>query len=113
MMQLESVFKMPLADAIRYAERIPRDNGVRRFKFIDERAFVKFVSILRVIKMPAFKIETQANKYYIVHGEDDYGEVVAFFRGGRSESFVESAFKVLGITLKSCCVDRLLDLLKL
>lgn len=115
--EIERIFKMPLADAIRYAERIPRDNGVRRFRFIDERAFVKFISILRVVKLPAFKVDASSTtSYYIVHGKDDYGEVVAFFRGNSNPSqsvFIETALRMLGITLKTCSGDYLLDLLKL
>ena len=47
---IEDAFRMPLADAIIYKERMPND-GIRRFKFYDERAFVKFVGSLKRVKL--------------------------------------------------------------
>ncbi len=103
---------MPLAEAILYAEKIPRENGIRRFRFLDERAFVKFVSSLSVVRSPAFRVETGSRRFYIVHGSDEYGEVVAFYSNGGS-NFIESSFKMMGIAIKSCGGEYLLDLLKL
>ncbi len=116
---IEDAFRMPLAEAIIYKEKIPNDY-VRRFKFHDERAFVKFVGSLRRIKIPAFKVvisgDSRCSSFYIVHGEDDYGDVILLFRGGNGEyqsAFVELAFKKLGIPLKMCAGEYLLDLLGL
>ncbi len=124
---IEDAFKMPLADAIIYKEKMPND-GIRRFKFYDERAFVKFVGSLKRVRLPAFKVvipsskvngtETSGANYYIVHGEDNYGEVIVLFRGTRGfgdyqSAFIEVAFKKLNIPLKTYTGDYLLDLLRL
>lgn len=115
---IEDAFRMPLADAIIYKEKMPNDR-IRRFKFYDERAFVKFVVSLR--KVAAFKvvIPSKGNacaSYYIVHGEDDYGEVIVLFRcicGDYRSAFIEVAFKKLNVPLRTYTGDYLLDLLKL
>jgi len=124
---VEDALRMPLADAIIYKEKMPND-GVRRFKFYDERAFVKFVGSLKRVELPAFKVVIPSMKvnstkavganYYIVHGEDDYGEVIVLFRGTSGfgdyqSAFIEVAFKKLKIPLKTYTGDYLLDLLKL
>ncbi len=110
---LDEALKMPLADAIIHKEKMPND-GIRRFKFYDERAFVKFVHTLR--KVSGFRVVIPGgSNYYIVHGEDDYGDVIIMFRGARNHQsmFIELAFKKLGIPVKSYTGDYLLDLLKL
>ncbi len=120
---IEDAFRMPLADAIIYKEKMPND-GIRRFKFYDERAFVKFVGSLKRVKLPAFKVvipsgnNKQGANYYIVHGEDNYGEVIVMFRGTRGfgdyqSAFIEVALKKLNVPLKTYTGDYLLDLLRL
>ncbi len=108
---IREAISMPLAEAIAYKEKIPKED-VRRFKFHDERAFVKFVHTLK--RALGFKVSLDSSNYYIVHGEDDYGDVIAMFRGRKFQSmFVELAFEKLGIPLKEYPGEYLLDLLKI
>ena len=109
---LEEALKMPLAEAIAYKDRMGND-GIRRFKFYDERAFVKYVSSMNCVRSPVFRLSLNDGAFYVVHGEDNYGEVIALLRCRRSDPFVEYALRRLGISVRSCPVDLILDVLKL
>ncbi len=122
--EIKNALKMPLEKAMQFMCAIPYQN-IRRFKFRDEYAFVRYVASLESVQA-AYKVVIPRNvstgaNYYIVHGVDKQGEVVAFFRGtygyagtGPLQSaFVELAFKMLKIPLEIRDGDYLLSLLKL
>ncbi len=109
---LEEALRMPLAEAIAYKDRMAND-GIRRFKFYDDRAFVKYVSSMNCVRSPAFKLSSKDGAFYVVHGQDDYGEVIALLRSRKDDPFVEYALSRLGIPVRYCPMDVLLDVLKL
>jgi len=109
---LEEALRMPLAEAIAYKDKMGND-GIRRFKFYDDRAFIKYVSSMSCVRSPIFRLTSNDGAFYVVHGEDDYGEVIALLRCRRKDSFVEYALSRLGLPVRSCSIDSILDVLKL
>ena len=116
--------KLP-ADYVRdYLKRLPVNDGIERYYALCEKAFVRFVRSLRVVKLPVFKVVipcgSMGANYYIVRGEIVEGrEVIVFFRrtygyagtGPHQSAFVEKFFKLFKYPIQTRCGDYLLSLL--
>jgi len=122
--EILDALKLP-ADYIRdYLKKLPIDDGVERYYALCEKAFVKFVRSLKVVKLPVFKVVVPCGpvgaNYYIVRGEIVEGrEVIVFFRGTygysgagpHQSAFVEKFFKLFRYPIQTRCGDYLLSLL--
>ncbi len=124
--EILEALKLPADYVWDYVKRLPTNDGIERYYAYCEKAFVKFVKSLRVVKLPVFKVVipcgSMGANYYIVTGEIIKGkEVIVFFRGTygyagagpHQSAFVEKFFKLFKYPIQTRCGDYLLSLLRL
>ena len=122
--EILEALKLPMDYVWNYLKRLPTNDGIERYYVLCEKAFVRFVGSLRVVKLPVFKVVIPCGSiganYYIVRGEIVEGrEVIVFFRGTygyagtgpHQSAFVEKFFKLFRYPIQTRCGDYLLSLL--
>jgi len=122
--EILEALKLP-EDYVRdYLKKLPIDDDIERYYALCEKAFMRFVGSLKVVKLLVFKViitcDSMGANYYIVRGEIVEGkEVIVFFRGTyeyagtgpHQSAFVEKFFKLFKYPIQTRCGDYLLSLL--